>query len=161
MKPRYNKVARTSDSSETVAQFWSFVLKTEDCWMWLGTVREGYGRFWVDGHHVAAHAFAFVISGGTIPEGYEPDHLCRNKLCVRPDHLEPVDHPTNVLRGESPPARNARKERCDAGHLLEGYNLILWPSAEHPKMRTCRTCHNARQKEYKRARRERARAARG
>lgn len=74
------------------------------CWLWTGarsTTRKGeagYGNFAMDGRHVGAHRAAIVMSSGPIPAGLEPDHLCRNKGCVRRSHLELVTHRVNSLR---------------------------------------------------------------
>lgn len=65
-----------------------------------------------------AHRVAYEAIKGPIPEGLVIDHLCRVRWCCNPEHLEAVTNEENILRGESPPARNARKERCDRGHEL-------------------------------------------
>lgn len=69
------------------------------CWNWDGRWEGGYGRLFVDGRHVMAHRWVYEQIKGTILEGDEPDHLCRNQRCVNPDHLEPVSHAVNVQRG--------------------------------------------------------------
>jgi hypothetical protein len=65
-----------------------------------------------------AHRAAYEEAYGPIPDGLVIDHLCRVRWCCNPEHLEAVTNRENILRGESPPARNARKERCDRGHEL-------------------------------------------
>jgi len=70
------------------------------CWIWqLGQFPNGYGQVGVDGRKMGAHRFYYEREKGPIPEGLEPDHLCRNRDCVNPDHLEPVTHSENVRRG--------------------------------------------------------------
>lgn len=81
-------------------RFWEKVQKTEACWLWTATCDvHGYGRFAVGGTPVLAHRVGYELMHGAIPEGLELDHLCRNPSCVRPDHLQPVSHTTNMRRG--------------------------------------------------------------
>jgi hypothetical protein len=69
------------------------------CWLWTGCVdRIGYGTVWWNGTQ-RAHRAVYLLSGRTIPEGTELDHLCNRRHCVNPDHLEPVTHSENVRRG--------------------------------------------------------------
>lgn len=85
------------------------------CWNWTGnkTGPEGYGRFYPGGKTgVLAHRFAYQLLTGTIPEGLVIDHLCRNRACVNPSHLEPVTHRVNTLRGEAPAAQWAKRDCC-------------------------------------------------
>lgn len=89
------------------------------CHWWLAdTSAKGYGRFWDGTRHVQAHRFAYERRFGPIPEGLQLDHLCRNRACVNPEHLEPVDNRTNVLLGVGPTAENAAKATCPRGHDL-------------------------------------------
>lgn len=78
------------------------------CWIWTASINsKGYGNFkWPGngdgkgGKYVHAHQYAYVtLTGKTVPEGYELDHLCRVTRCVRTDHLEPVPHRVNSRRG--------------------------------------------------------------
>ncbi len=79
-------------------RFWRKVDKTPACWLWTDTPNhDGYGRFKAD-RKIMAHRFAYEEANGPVPEGLELDHLCRNRLCVRPDHLEAVTHTENVRR---------------------------------------------------------------
>src|SRR5262249_20449266 len=76
------------------------------CWRWIGAINaEGYDTL----HRDLAHRIVYELLVELIPAGLTLDHLCRNRSCVNPGHLEPVPLAINVLRGESPPARNARK----------------------------------------------------
>lgn len=72
------------------------------CWVWkLAKTGKGYGCEWDlrRGRMVSAHILAYERAIGTVPEGLELDHLCRVRLCVNPDHLEPVTHAENIRRG--------------------------------------------------------------
>src|ERR1041384_578825 len=89
---------------------------TPDCWLWKGWTAKGYGMIKVAGRGVGAHRVSYELFVGPIPDGFEPDHLCKNTMCVRPDHLEPVTHQENVLRGSSPAATHAQQLTCVQGH---------------------------------------------
>ncbi len=84
-------------------RFWANVEKTDLCWRWTAHLdrKTGYGRLLVDGGMVGAHRIAYQLLVGPIPEGLDLDHLCRNKACVNPDHLEPVTQQENIRRGKS------------------------------------------------------------
>lgn len=122
------------------------------CWVWqLSTNGRGYGRLWigsrVDGtrRHVNAHRFAYELMVGPVPDGLHLDHLCRNRSCINPDHLEPVTQRENVLRGDAPAAHQARQVECKAGHPLSGDNLYV-----NKGKRYCRECNKRRSAEYRR-----------
>ena len=99
----------------------------EGCWIWQGVRVGGYGQIGKEnnGGMVYAHRAAYELIVGPIPDGLTLDHLCRNRACINPDHLEPVTMKENVLRGMSPTAINARKTHCNNGHPLDGDNLSL------------------------------------
>jgi hypothetical protein len=80
------------------------------CWIWLAYVDPGgYGRFSRFGKSDYAHIVAYELVNGVIDPGLERDHLCRNRACPNPSHLEAVPHRVNTLRGEGCYARQARR----------------------------------------------------
>lgn len=94
-------------------RFWSNVTPTGFCWEWSGTLdRDGYGLY----SNRRAHRLAWELLIGPCPLGLVPDHLCRNRACVNPDHLEWVTNRVNVLRGQGSAALRARKTHCPQGH---------------------------------------------
>ncbi len=130
-------------------RFWAKVEQTDYCWLWKASLnRDGYGHVRVDGKTWLAHRYAYALANGAIPSGLTLDHLCRVRHCVRPDHLEPVTHAENCLRGVGAPAQNARKTHCPLGHALSGPNL-----AQRIKARVCRTCERSESRRYKARRR--------
>ena len=96
-------------------RFQSLVLPDGDCWVWQGqTAGAGYGVFQYGGsrtnrNRIYAHRFAYEQAKGPIPDGLEVDHLCRNKRCVKPDHLEAVTHQENQRRAGPYRPRKYRK----------------------------------------------------
>jgi len=125
---------------DDVERFWVKVDRSgpDGCWVWTAARVTGYGRFRLAGKQVGAHRLAYELLVGPIPDGLTIDHLCRNRACVNPSHLEPVTGRVNTLRGFAPPARNATKTHCLAGHPFEGDNLRFTSRVE----RICRTCRN-------------------
>lgn len=100
------------------------------CWEWTGQLRNGYGRIKVDGHSIQAHIFSYETFLGSIPEGLELDHLCRNRACVNPLHLEPVTRSINVRRGIGPliaALKQKAKTHCPQGHPYSLENPIWLP----------------------------------
>lgn len=126
-----------SFSNGNVEAFWEKVKRTDSCWEWTASkTAAGYGNLRLPtGGNGYAHRVSFELSRGPIPEGKVIDHLCRNRSCVNPEHLEPVDQLTNVLRGAVPygPLRPA----CRNGHdITNPQNVYQRPTGA----RLCRIC---------------------
>ena len=122
----------------TPDRFWRRVHHDPNgCWTWTGPQNGyGYGRYFHDGRYSMAHRWAYEQLAGPITEGKQLDHLCRNRLCVNPEHLEQVTIRENVLRGVGPTALNARRAECVHGHPLDGENLLI----DYQGKRRCRAC---------------------
>lgn len=121
----------------------------EDCWPWKGRPRDnGYGAVSIgsrrDGSQrtLYAHVAVWLVLMGDFPEGNEVDHLCRNRICVNPNHLEPVSSRTNTLRAPSLAAANVAKTECPRGHPYDDANTY-----ERHGKRHCRACVNVRRSE--------------
>lgn len=130
------------------------------CWVWLGGQgKQGYGQLrWRGSSSMGAHRVAYEELRGPVPNGLHLDHLCRNRLCVNPDHLEPVTPVVNILRGFGAHAQNARKTHCKRGHEFTPENTYLIAGGG----RACRACWRAnpdKSRLYRRAYKDRKRAA--
>lgn len=133
-------------------RFKSKVQPREDgCWDWLGShfKATGYALFNLkmsDGvwRPTTAHRVAHTIYKGPIPDGLHIDHLCRNRRCVNPDHLEAVPQKVNTARGMTPSAIASRTDLCLKGHPLTEKNVYRRPG--RPDKRECRTCMKERER---------------
>ncbi len=119
--------------------FWDRVRVLENgCWEWTGTRQTaqapaaGYGQVIVDGQRCPAHRVAYEALVGPIPQGLECDHLCRNRPCVNPSHIEPVTSSVNTLRGDH---WERRKKHCPQGHPYDEENTHRYRG-----QRVCRRC---------------------
>lgn len=122
-------------------------LAPDGCRVWTGyRTPDGYGRMTVNGATQGAHRVAYELFVGAIPKGLVIDHLCRNRACVNPLHLEVVTNRENILRGEGHAAQNARKTHCIRGHdLTDPKNTYTWGTRE------CRLCARLRAAEWQAA----------
>lgn len=115
-----------------------------ECWRWVGAIdaQSGYGRMRVKRKTDYAHRISYEMSIDTIGAGLEIDHLCRNRWCVNPLHLQAVPASVNIRRT---PARQVT--HCPQGHAYSGDNLREWNGRRY-----CRTCGVERAKEWREAR---------
>ena len=120
------------------------------CWQWTGALNKfGYGKISVggrDGRILGTHRVAYEALIGPIPDGMQLDHLCRNRACCNPAHLEVVTPRINTLRGDSAAAANSVKEACGNGHEFTPANTYVWRGQRH-----CRTCRREADRRRNRA----------
>lgn len=148
------KLEKHSLTEVEVARFWAKVQKGDGCWKWTGAKNAyGYGLVCLRAAgkqvRLGAHRVAWQIVRGPIPNGLTCDHLCRNRDCVNPDHLEPVTNRENVLRGIGHTAVNARKTHCVQGHELSGDNLYI-----HLGKRYCKKCRHTKVRAWRKRKRD-------
>ncbi len=110
------------------------VVNGDGCWEWTGAVNSaGYSSLGINGKHHLGHRRSYELLVGPIPEGLTIDHLCRNRLCINPHHLEPVTAAENTRRKPYP-------EACPKGHVLAGDNVRVRDRGNGRTTRECRMC---------------------
>lgn len=140
---RWRKHGHTRGRPTVLERLISQIEVDGDCWIYTGyTPPDGYGRIHYNRKPALAHRVCYEQLVGPIPEGLELDHVCRRPACVNPDHLDPVDHRTNAMRGAAPAIRRHRRRECIHGHRMTAENTYVTPQG----YRQCRTCRSARQK---------------
>lgn len=131
-------------------RFWSKVGQGRNgCWEWLAHTHHGYGRFKTySGKNYFAHRYAWMEVKGALPPyqhgGIEFDHICKNRSCVNPEHLELVTNRENTLRSDNPASLNAKKVYCVNGHKFTEETIYKWKGK-----RICKICLSIRDKQYK------------
>lgn len=121
----------------------------DGCWQWNGYIdRNGYGMAWIEGKHRLAHRLFYAEYVGDLINGLTIDHLCKNRSCVNPDHLQQVTQSVNAKRGK----KDNFNPICPQGHVKDkkiidrGYETMI-----------CSTCKRMRQQKYADANRDKVR----
>lgn len=125
--------------------------KTVTCWNWTGELRAGYGRYYLGNKRLSAHRYVYEMVNGKIPEGLQIDHLCHNKACVNPSHLEPVSASENIRRAHQYKA--IVYPYCSKGHLYDEKNLYVYKNRQGVVIRNCRKCRVVSQIKYEKRKR--------
>lgn len=120
------------------------------CWQWRGCMHsEGYGVYGKSPKY--AHRMSYERARGPIAAGLQIDHLCKDRACVNPDHLEAVTQSVNILRGDSPGALSVRTGRCGRGHEWTPENTYVRKDGGG---RQCRACARENLRNLHRRRKE-------
>lgn len=123
------------------------------CWEYLSPLSpSGYGQFALEtmGNTILTHRLMYQIMVGPLPKNLVLDHLCRNRKCCNPEHLEPVTQHENWYRGESPFAINAKKTHCKRGHEFTEENTKIVKGRIGPA-RQCKTCSREYQRNLRKS----------
>lgn len=135
-----------------LTRFWGRVTCADDndCWKLRGSLSGGgYGHFWNGERRMPAHRFIYEHLYGSVPEGFELDHLCRNRWCVNPAHLQVVTHSENVRRGLTPLLNKIRGNsitHCPHGHPYDETNTVYTREG----WRDCKICRKVSKLLYRR-----------
>ena len=135
-------------------RFWGSLKKSPSgCWNWTGYLCNGYGRVSVKGKPIYAHRYAYELLVAPIPDGLTIDHLCRNRACVNPDHLEPVTRWENTRRAGA--IESAARNRRSSAQCVNGHDFSEDNTYWHNGQRACVTCRRERSKLFHEKNRER------
>lgn len=137
------------------------IKQVDVCWQWTAGISEkGYGRFarkMSDGKRTRAHRFSYKYHIAEIPEGLTLDHLCRNKWCVNPWHLDPVPASINTSRYHANDNTITKKRDWNSGCCKNGHSLAICGYIDRKKKdgrvsRECRDCRKEQNMRYYRTR---------
>jgi hypothetical protein len=128
------------------------------CWVYTGPLSDkGYARVSYEGKVWSLHRLSWTLLNGPIPKGLVIDHLCRNRACCNPAHLEPVTDLENIRRS---PIHHGAKTHCAQGHPFSAENtgIAYHKGTRHRYCRTCQRACNSRCARVRRAARKAAAA---
>lgn len=151
IRPTFAKELSIQQVQDRLAK--SFEVKENGCWEWTtGKFNTGYGKLSLWGRtkrggQFMVHRIMYELIFGAIGKDRQIDHLCRERACVNPQHMEVVTKDENNIRGNSPSAIHARKTHCPQGHPYSGNNLQIENKPNGKTMRRCRTCRNKQQRD--------------
>ncbi len=127
--------------------------KDRDCWVWTGSTNHaGYGRLTTGSRTDntrrtrSAHRVSYEVFKGEIPDGLTIDHLCRNRKCINPEHLEAVTIKENIHRGNPLWKQESARTHCPKGHEYTEDNIYRYATKHGGFCRNCKTCMKARTK---------------
>lgn len=158
-RSRFNRGLRPSDlvccvqgramkmDDKTLARFMAKINVNAEtgCWEWTDRLsRDGYGKF----ASALAHRVSYEHFVCAIVPGLQIDHLCRNRCCVNPAHIEAVTQRENLMRGIGFAAVNSMKTHCVRGHAL-GVSSAVYKRADGRCYRTCVICRRVRRNNKK------------
>lgn len=140
MKAKAAPLYLTELTEKDIRRFWSKVSKTPSCWLWLDKPSDKYGVFGFSGKVRLAHRISYLLVHGQIDENLSIDHLCKNRMCVNPLHLELVTWSENSRRGHV----DREVTHCPKGHEYTSENTYIQRNS-----RQCKACTRERKQRYR------------